>query len=120
MIEFLKANYCLSDDEARIMSYVYMNTKDLDCIESSSFYFKHGKKRIYYGIWSQNNMSAIEGMQHCYFDLASERFYVVAVNYGLRIVSDITVSNFAYSGGKTKKRFMEMVEVAKNAKKIFG
>lgn len=109
MVVFLQKNYGLSLDESKYISKVYTNTKDLSCVESLTLYFKHGKKRIYYEVWTQNSLRAIEGLVSCYFDFHKKRLMVVTKNYGVTLTQDSNFATMSYSGAVTRSKFNELI-----------
>lgn len=93
---------------ARFMS---LAQKSKACL-SPTPWAKHGKVRVYFEVWSQNSLSAIEGIEAAYFDAGIGDIFVQQYMYGSRVVRPLSEivsgKKNIFSGAKTKAALVEM------------
>lgn len=115
LAKFISLDKGLSSEVSTKLATVIINTKDLKIIESYKLWNKGDINRIYFTLWSQNNLSAIKHLDKCFYDAKEEKFIVVRNCLGTIIKTNVDEMGCfsSFSGAKTKSAFLQLVEVAK-------
>ena len=101
------------DQGEAVARFMALAQKSKACI-SPAPWAKHGKARVYFEIWSQNSLSAIECIEAAYFDAGIGDIFVQQYMYGSRVARPLSEivsgKKDIFSGSKTKAALVEMAE----------
>lgn len=94
----------------------FMDLIPLKAVVNPQPWSKHGKARVYFNLWSQNNLNAIECLDKCFYDADLDdvilQFYIFGSlkKYRLKEIFSIYGKSF-FSGAKTRAAIAELQEV---------
>lgn len=103
-----------SEDASNIQKF--MDFLPLKAVINPQPWAQHGKARVYFTMWSQNNLNAIERLDKCFYDADLDdvilQFYIFGSlkKYRLKEIFSIYGKSF-FSGAKTRAAIAELQEV---------
>lgn len=107
----------------RVARFMSIATASKACINPTPW-AKHGQVRVYFDVWSQNNLPAVEALEAAYFDASKNGVFIQQQIYGRRQVRDLKEivrgKKAIFSGAKTKAALIDMAGAFYGQKASWG
>ena len=115
--EFYAADLGISIHHAKIIADVVKVANKSNFITFSNPWANHGKVRVYFDVWSQNSLPAIDMADKVYFDVIEKECIVDRFAYGNIWKDKLSeVEKSAYSGAKTRNSAHSFLEAINEQK----
>ncbi|ENG2646347.1 hypothetical protein ABTQ74_004419 [Salmonella enterica subsp. enterica serovar Banana] len=112
---FLAEDRDIEHRAARRLAAFMLIAKDIAAFDEPVIFTKNGLKRVYFKLWSQNRLPAMDFLDKIYFDAIDCEVHIKMNIYGSVkniLLSDVD-GNYSFSGARTREAIFKAVEETK-------
>lgn len=112
MAKFVSIDKNISFEVAKKISAAISKTQNLKAVKNYYIFCKYEYKRVYFEIWSQNNLDPITFFSKCYYDADKDDFFVKKQCFGKILIERVVdqPGSGKFSGARTREAFNKFIE----------
>jgi hypothetical protein len=114
LARFIAEDKNIDPTSAKKLADFFEKVKHIKAVVNPVIYCDHGKARVYFDLWSQNNLPAMEGLYRSYYDAEKDTVILVRklCSFYYDDIKDIKFHcRGLFSGAKTREALRELRDV---------